>query len=101
MRLLSNPRDGWEPTNAALLIIDTKFGFFGIDPLEDTWIEAQASRSLWEGKGKIPTLMSSRDGTEILFVSLDWLIGIHPQETWLKIAAETLRKIVEKKGFEE
>src|ERR1700731_2762057 len=99
MGLLSPKSLGeWEPTNAPLLIIDTELGFFGIDPLDDTWIEANAVWPLWKGRGKIPTLRSSRSGTEIWFVSLDWLIGIHPKETWLKTAAMTLRKVVEEKG---
>jgi hypothetical protein len=102
MRLLSpKSLDEWESTNAPLLTIDTELGFFGIDTLGDTWVEAQSVFPLWKGRGKIPTLRSSRPGAEIWFVSLDWLIGVHPKETWLRSGAETLRKLVEEKGFEE
>jgi hypothetical protein len=55
--------------------------------------EAQAVVPLWKGRGKMPTLLSSRPGTEIFFVSQDWLIGVNPKETWLKSGADTLRKL--------
>jgi hypothetical protein len=36
-----------ESTNAAMMVIATELGYFGIDPLGDTWIEAIQVRNLW------------------------------------------------------
>jgi hypothetical protein len=44
----------------------------------------------------------SCDGAiEIWFVSLDWLIKIHPKNTALQTARDVLQARVEKEGFEE
>jgi len=92
-----------ESTNAAMMVIATEeFGYFGIDPLGDTWIEAERVHNLWRGRKKISAVRSrSSDGTiEIWFVSLDWLIGLHPTEKWLQTAREVLKGRMEKGGFE-
>jgi hypothetical protein len=92
-----------ESTNAAMMIIVTKeYGYFGIDPLGDTWIEAERVHDLWHGRKKIPAVRSrSCDGKiEIWFVSLDWLIGLYPTEKWLQTARDVLKGRMEKDGFE-
>src|SRR5271169_14157 len=92
-----------ESTNAAMMVIATEeFGYFGIDPLGDTWIEAERVHNLWRGRKSIPTVRSrSSDGTiEIWFVSLDWLIKTHPDNTTLQTARETLQSRMEKDAFE-
>jgi hypothetical protein len=93
-----------ESTNAAMMVIATEeFGYFGIDPLGDAWIEAERVHSLWRGRKKIPAVRSrSCNGAiEIWFVSLDWLIKIHPKNTALQTARDVLQARVEKEGFEE
>jgi hypothetical protein len=92
-----------ESTNAAMLITVTEFGYFGIDPLGDAWIEATTVCNLWGGRKNIPTVRSrSPDGAiEIWFVSLDWLIKLYPDNIALQIARDGLRVRVEKDGFEE
>jgi len=93
-----------EPTNAPFMVIPTEFGFFAIDPLEDTFIEASRVHHLWKGRPDIDALRSrgTRDGDEIeiWFVSLDWLIKIHPEMTWLQGARTALRKRIQRDGFE-
>jgi hypothetical protein len=93
-----------EPTNAALMVIPTEFGFFPIDPLEDTFTEASRVRHLWKGQPSIDVLRSRgiQDGVEIeiWFVSLDCLIEIHPEMTWLQNTRAILRERVQRDGFE-
>ena|SRR5271165_1057903 len=93
----------FESTNAAMLIIATEeFGYFGIDPLGDTWIEGARVQHLWKGRNNIPVVRSrSPDGEiEIWFVSLDWLIKLHPDNTTLQTVRAGLQARVEKDGFE-
>jgi hypothetical protein len=92
-----------ESTNAAMMIIATEeLGYFGIDPLGDTWIEAERVHNLWRGRKKIPTVRSRNwDGSiEIWFVSLDWLIKLHPDNVALQTARDVLQMRMEKEGFE-
>ena len=91
-----------EPTNAPLMIIDsqTAYGFIAIDPLGDTWIEAKPVINLWRGKGQIPVLRSRGNGTEIWFVSLDWLIELHPERKLFTDIRNGLTERVRKDGFE-
>jgi hypothetical protein len=91
-----------EPTNAPLMVIDsqTKYGFFAIDPLGDTWIEAAPVIDLWRGQGQIPVLRSRRAELEIWFVSLDWLIQRYPDIAQLKAAQSALAQRVQEQGFE-
>jgi hypothetical protein len=96
-------KTGWESTNASMMIIATKeFGHFGIDPLGDTWVEAERVHDLWRGRKKVPSVRSrSPDGKiEIYFVSLDWLIGLYPDEGWLQTARDVLQAQVATHGFE-
>jgi hypothetical protein len=92
----------FEPTNAALMVIDsqTAYGFMAIDPLGDTWIEAEPVIDLWKGKGKIPILRSRGERGEIWFVSLDWLIDLYPDRKLFRAAREGLTERVRKDGFE-
>jgi hypothetical protein len=91
-----------EPTNAALMIIDsqTEYGFIAIDPLGDTWIEAEPAIDLWKGKGKIPVLRSRGERGEIWFVSLDWLIQTYPDRKLFNDVRNALTKRVREDGFE-
>jgi hypothetical protein len=93
---------GFEPTNAALMIIDsqTAYGFIAIDPLGDTWIEAGPVIDLWRGKNQIPILRSRGNGMEIWFVSLDWLIKLYPDSKIFRAARDGLTERVRKDGFE-
>jgi hypothetical protein len=36
---------------------------------------------------------------EIWFVSLDWLIKIHPSIKWLQTARDVILKLIEERGF--
>jgi hypothetical protein len=94
--------DTWEPTNAALMIIDseTPYGFIAIDPLGDTWIEARPVLNLCKGRGRVPTLRSCGQGVEIWFVSLDWLIRIYPDSADFRAARDGLIERVRRDGFE-
>lgn len=91
-----------EPTNAALMVIDsqTEYGFIAIDPLGDTWIEAEPVIDLWRGKGKIPILRSRGERGEIWFVSLDWLIQLYPDSKIFRAARDGLTERVREDGFE-
>jgi hypothetical protein len=89
----------FEPTNAALMVISTQYGFFGIDPLADTWVEGAVVQHLWKGHKDIPVLCSRGSGIEIWFVSLEWLIRLHPKLTWLVSARTALVDLVREEGF--
>jgi hypothetical protein len=96
-------KSGWESTNAPMMIIATKeFGHFGIDPLGDTWVEAEWVHDLWRGQKKIPAVRSFGPDRKIetIFVSLDWLIEIYPDKEWLQTARDGLRSRVAIHGFE-
>ena len=85
-----------------MIIATEEFGYFGIDPLGDTWIEGARTHNLWKGRSKIPVVRSrSPDGAiEIWFVSLDWLIKLYPNNTLLQTARKVLQARMEKDGFE-
>jgi hypothetical protein len=90
----------WEPTNAPFLMIETKNGLLGIDPFDETFIEAKKVAHLWKGRTDIRALHSQGAGGSFLFVSIDWLIKIHPKEIWLQTVAVAIRKRIQTDGFE-
>jgi hypothetical protein len=90
----------WEPTNAPLLVIETEYGFVGIDPFDETYVEASKVAHLWEGRTDIQALHSQSVEGSLMFVSLDWLIKIHPDKEWLSTLAAAIKKRIRADGFE-
>jgi hypothetical protein len=90
----------WEPTNAPLLVIETECGLLAIDPFEETYIEAGRVVHLWTGRLDIQLLQSNDNRGSINFVSLDWLIKIHPTQTWLKTVSTGIKNRIRVDGFE-
>jgi hypothetical protein len=81
------------------LAIETKYGLLGIDPFGETFIEAKKVAHLWKGKSDIRAFQGEGADGSFLFVSIDWLVKIHPNEVWLQALAVAIKKRIQEEGF--